>query len=206
MRARYGIAVAGVVAGLLYWPFESLVHTFVFGRGSFMSKFFPTDPNEIWMRLIISGCFIAFGFYAQRAMNQERALLERLRFHEDRLRRIIDSAYDAYIAIDQESRVTGWNLRAEKMFGWSRREVMGRSLTELVIPERNREAHMQGMRRYLESGSGDRLYRQTEVVARHRGGREFRVQLAIIPLRVDGGQEFYTFVRELTAQDREGAG
>lgn len=197
MRTRYGIAVAGVVAGVLYWPLESAIHTFVFGRGSFVSKLFPSDPNEIWMRLIICSCFIAFGFYAQRAMNQERQLLERLQSHEERLRRIIDSAHDAYVSIDQESRITGWNLRAEKMFGWERREVMGRSLAEIVIPERFRQAHLQALQRYLETGSGTRLYRQTEVTALHRSGREFRVQMAIIPLRAGRGQEFYAFIRDL---------
>lgn len=202
MRARYGIAVAGLVAGVLYWPLEAAIHAFVFGRGTFASKLFPSDPNEIWMRLIISSCFIAFGFYAQRAMHQERQLLKRLRSHEERLRRIIDSAYDAYVSIDQENRITGWNLRAEKMFGWERREVMGRSLAEIVIPERFRQAHQQGMQRYLETGSATRLYRQTQMTAQHRSGREFRVQMAIIPLRADRGQEFYAFIRE---PDEEGA-
>lgn len=197
MRARYGIAVAGLVAGVLYWPLEAAIHTFVFGRGSFASKLFPSDPNEIWMRLIISFSFMAFGFYAQRAMHQQRQLLERLRSHEERLRSIIDSAYDAYVSIDHESRITGWNLSAEKLFGWERREVMGRSLAEVVIPERFRPAHLHGMRRYLETGIGARLYRQTEVTARYRDGREFQVQMAIIPLRADGGQEFYTFIRAL---------
>ena len=48
--------------------------------------------------------------------------------------------------------ITGWNSQAEKLFGWPRAEALGRELAELIIPERLREQHRSGMRRYVETG------------------------------------------------------
>ena len=69
--------------------------------------------------------------------------------------------------------ITGWNNQAEKMFGWTRVEALGRELAELVIPERDREAHRHGMRRYIETGMARVLNKRIEMAALHREGHEF---------------------------------
>lgn len=73
---------------------------------------------------------------------------------EVRLRTIIDSALDAVVTTDADSVITGWSAHAESMFGWSADEALGRTLAETIIPERHREAHQAGVRRYLATGKG----------------------------------------------------
>ena len=59
-----------------------------------------------------------------------------LQERDTKTRRIIDSALDAVLSIDERGSVTEWNAQAETMFGWKRDEAVGRRLSELFIPER----------------------------------------------------------------------
>src|SRR5215216_1687693 len=72
----------------------------------------------------------------------------------DEYRAIVHGAPESFVAIDAGGFVIDWNAAAEATLGWSRAEAVGRVLAELIIPERYREAHWQGLQRYLETGEG----------------------------------------------------
>jgi len=59
-----------------------------------------------------------------------------LREKEERLRLIIDTALDAVITINERGIVTGWSRQAETIFGWKTDEMIGKRLSETVIPTR----------------------------------------------------------------------
>ena len=65
---------------------------------------------------------------------------------------IINSALDCIINMDHEGRITEFNPMAEQTFGYSRAEVIGRSLVETIIPPAQREAHNKGLEHYLATG------------------------------------------------------
>jgi len=206
MWKRYGIMVLGAVFALLYWPLEAVIHAVAFHSGGFISALVDISANEIWMRSLISLMFLAFGVFAQRAVNRQRELLHSLDAHNKRIQRIVDMAYEAFIAIDADGRVTAWNRQAESTFGWLKHEAMGKNLTELIIPERYRDAHIKGIRRYLATGSGPFLYKQVDVEARNRSGQELPVVMAIVPLQSDGHLEFCAFIRSSRAEGDVAAG
>jgi len=130
--------------------------------------------------------------------------LENLHLHSDlqerdtKTRRIIDSALDAVLSIDERGRVTEWNVQAEALFGWKRDEALGRILSELFIPERYRDAHEKGLKHFLNTGEGPLLNRRIEITALHRDGNEFPVEVSIAPYQIDGKWEFSGFVRDIT--------
>src|SRR5260370_39782944 len=66
-------------------------------------------------------------------------------------RLIADTASDAIITIDQDSRILFVNQAAEKIFGYSRAEMLGQSLT-ILMPEYLRHVHRAGLQPYLETG------------------------------------------------------
>jgi len=198
MIQRYGLTVLGVVIGLLFWPLEAMMHDFVFDKGDFITNLFSHDPDELWMRTLISLAFVAFGWLAQRNMREQHLLQERLIQSRDHLGQIIDSTYDAYVAIDEQGGVVGWNRSAEKMFGWLRQDAMGQDVSRLIIPEPMRAAHRKGMQRYCESGISTMLYRPLHLRACHREGSEFEVNIVITPLRSGNRQEFFAFIRKAT--------
>ena len=69
----------------------------------------------------------------------------------------LDSALDCIITMDAAGRVREFNPAAERVFGFTRDEAIGKELAELIIPPRNRERHRQGLARYLKTGEGPLL-------------------------------------------------
>jgi two-component system cell cycle sensor histidine kinase/response regulator CckA len=131
-----------------------------------------------------------------RSMNQ---MIQELReAQEERTRHIVDAALDAVVSIDDGSRIVDWNAQAELIFGWSRAEAIGQPVHELIIPAEYREAHVRGMKRFLETGASAMLNRRVEVTALRRGGDLFPAEIAIMPLRTEGRMNFSAFVRDIT--------
>jgi PAS domain S-box-containing protein len=121
---------------------------------------------------------------------------------ESQLRAIIDSALDAIVTTDRHSVITAWNHQAERMFGWTADEAVGRHLSDTIIPPRHREAHERGVQRYLETGEHVILNRRVEITALDRERREFPVELTVAPARSGTTSLFSAFIRDLTAAKR----
>jgi PAS domain S-box-containing protein len=128
----------------------------------------------------------------------ERALQE----SETRTRLIVNTALDAVIVMDSQGLIKDWNQQAEKIFGWSRAEALGRLLSETIIPPQHRDAHNRGLKRFLATGDGPVLNKRIEITALHRQGHEFPVELSISPLRSGETLTFSAFVRDITERKR----
>ncbi len=87
----------------------------------------------------------------------------------DQVRWILDSAIDAAITMSEDGTVTGWNGHAETTFGWTREEAIGRDLSEPIMPERYRQRHKDGLKRFLETGDA-RIIGRTTPRFSHRSG------------------------------------
>ena len=125
-----------------------------------------------------------------------------LEISERRVRLIIENANDAYLAMDREGLIVDWNPQAERTFGWSREEAIGRSLADTIIPERLRKGHLDGLVHYLHSGEGPLLNRRIEMPALHRDGREFPVELTISTMRVEDNVIFSAFIHDISDRVR----
>ncbi len=112
---------------------------------------------------------------------------EAQRESEAQTRLIIDTASQAYIGIGSDGRSRNGTSRPRSTFGWPRAEVLGRELSELIIPEDQRAAHHAGMTRYLATGQGTMLGKRVEVNALDKSGREFPVELTIWAVHAAGG-------------------
>lgn len=89
-----------------------------------------------------------------RDISERKRAEQTLKNREMHTRQIIDTAFDAFISMDMAGIITDWNPEAEKIFGWSRAEALGRVLAKTIVPKRFRQAHQQGLERYLASGEG----------------------------------------------------
>ncbi|MBI2503031.1 MAG: PAS domain S-box protein [Candidatus Latescibacteria bacterium] len=121
---------------------------------------------------------------------------------EERVRSIAEGAHDSFIMMDSAGRVIDWNSRATATFGWSREEMLGRPVAELVIPPHSRQAHQEGLQRFLATGEGPVLNQRIEINALHRDGHEFPVELAITPLRWGDSYIFSAFLHDITERKR----
>ncbi|MBI1916405.1 MAG: PAS domain S-box protein [Planctomycetes bacterium] len=119
----------------------------------------------------------------QEEVAERKRAEERLRESEERTRLMVETAHEAFVTMDADGVITTWNAQAEATFGWPRSEAIGRQLAETVIPPQHREAHYQGLARFLATGEGPVLNRRIELTALHHDGHEFPVELTISPLR-----------------------
>lgn len=101
------------------------------------------------------------------------------RLNESRIRNIVESALDGVVSITADGLITYWGRQNVRIFGWLEEEVLGQSLDELVIPERFRRQHRDGLQRFLASGEGRLLNQRIELAGLHRDGHEFPLELSI---------------------------
>jgi len=111
---------------------------------------------------------------------------------------IIDRAYSAVVSMDEHGLVTAWNPSAEATFGRGRDEAIGRPVAELIIPERLRTAHQEGLRRFLAVGEGPILDHRLEITALRADGTEFPVEFTISALRDGAAWSFHAFIRDIS--------
>lgn len=137
-------------------------------------------------------------FGLSRDITQRKQVEIAHRTSEERMRRLLDGAYDAFIAMDVNGRITEWNRQAEATFGWSRAEAVGQVLAETIIPPQYRVAHGRGLEQFLATGQGPVLNRRIEITALHRDGREFPVELTITPIRLGESFLFASFIHDIT--------
>jgi PAS domain S-box-containing protein len=95
-----------------------------------------------------------------------------------------------------------WNSKAEIVFGFTREEIKGKTLTETIIPPQYREAHLKGMKRFLSSGSGPILNKTVEVTALHKSGREFYINLSISNVKIDDRWIFIAFLSDISERKK----
>jgi PAS domain S-box-containing protein len=132
-----------------------------------------------------------------REAEGQRRREEALRLLQEQARSVIETAWDAFVSIDEDGLVIDWNQSAERLFGFSHREAMGRPLTETIIPERYRAAHKAGLQRVLSGGEAHVLGRRLELSALHRDGHEIPVELTVWRLKSAKARCFNAFIRDI---------
>lgn len=164
---------------------------------------------DFGLTLVVLGLIILFNLLIwwnaqiQRKVDRRRRLAETaLRQSETRSRLIIETANDAFVAMDSDGSILAWNPQAVTTFGWTHDEAMGKAVADLIIPQRFREAHWEGLRNYLSTGDGPVLGKRVELSALHRDGTEFPIEITISPGREGTTRIFFAFVHDITARKR----
>jgi diguanylate cyclase (GGDEF)-like protein/PAS domain S-box-containing protein len=109
---------------------------------------------------------------------------------------VVETALDCVVLMDEGGLVVDFNPAAEATFGYTRGEILGRPMAELLSPGRARRA--EGVRRYLETGEPPLLDRRVETTAVHRDGSRLPVELAITRVDVGGPAVFCAVLRDIT--------
>ena len=153
----------------------------------------PDEPLLGMMSLIGS----QIGQFIDRKLTETR-----LRAEEARHAASVSAALDCIVSMDHEGRVTEWNPAAERTFGYGRNEAVGREMAGLIIPPSFREAHREGLARYVRTGEGPVLGRRFEITAVRKDRVEIPVELTIIRMPIDGPPTFTGYIRDITDQKR----
>lgn len=117
---------------------------------------------------------------------------------EEFTRRILETSHDAFVGMDQSGHIVDWNASAEKIFGWSKAQALGQKLSELLIPEDQRQAHERGIKHFLSLGEGPVLGRRIELSALTQSGKQLPVELMITAQKTVDGWYFSAFLHDIS--------
>ncbi len=123
---------------------------------------------------------------------------EALRRSEMRKAAILRSALDCIITFDLDGKITEFNPAAERAFGYTQQEALGREMAALIIPESLRDSHRRGLALYNASNAGPAQGKRMELTAMRSEGREFPVEVAISRILIDGKPMFTAYMRDIT--------
>jgi PAS domain S-box-containing protein len=135
-----------------------------------------------------------------RDITDRKRAEEAIRQNAEQTRLIIDTANDAFVAMDHDGTIIDWNPRAEEVFGWKRDEALGRRLADTIVPERFRQAHTDGLAKFLATGEGPLINNRVEISAMRRDGSEFVVEFTVTPIRRGASYVFNAFLHDITSR------
>ncbi|HXM80928.1 MAG TPA: EAL domain-containing protein [Burkholderiales bacterium] len=131
-------------------------------------------------------------------VTEQREAEAELRDSESLKGAILESSLDCLVTIDHEGKIVEFNPAAEATFGFSRDQALGKSMVDLIVPPRLREAHRRGFAHYLATGEGPILGKRLELQAVRADGTEFPIELAIVAIKSRSTPLFTAFLRDIT--------
>jgi two-component system sensor kinase FixL len=134
-------------------------------------------------------------------IDEEKQVEEALRTRETHLRSILHTIPDAMIVIDGHGVIQLFSTAAERLFGWSEQEAIGRNVA-ILMPEPDRARHDSYIARYRSTGDPHIIGIGRIVTGKRRDGTTFPMHLSIGEMQ-SGGQPYFTgFVRDLTEHQK----
>jgi PAS domain S-box-containing protein len=155
------------------------------------------SSNVLWEngKFVHTRCFT-------RDITRQKLAEQALRETEHRKSAILNAAMDAIITIDHHGAICDFNPAAEQTFGYRQEEAIGRPLAELIIPERLRLRHSEGLARFLVSEEDAVTGKRIEMPALHADGHEFPVEFSISRIASMEPPMFTATLRDITAWKR----
>ena len=133
-----------------------------------------------------------------------KRLEETLRENEEKFQAVITAAHNAVIMIDDDDRILIWNDAAERIFGHSRQEALGKRAHILLAPSSYREKSLLEFPRWRETGQGAAVGKTVELSALRKDGTEFPVELSLSSLHMKGHWTAIAIIRDITERKKAG--
>lgn len=121
----------------------------------------------------------------------------RIAADQRRFKTILETAYDGFVAVDRQGRITDWNVQATRIFGLDAAQAIG-SPAEQLLPEERRAAFRTSFDAFIRGGAGPMAGQPTETEVLHASGRRVPVELAVALLPPGDGSGATVFVRDIT--------
>ena len=167
---------------------------------SIEKRYIRKDGRRIWVR--VSSAIAAGEGYRisvvediSRRKESEAALLDESR----RLEAIVETAVDAIVTIDERGLMESANAATERLFGYPRRELIGRNV-KMLMPEPFSTEHDAYLRNYIRSGRAKIIGIGREVTGRRKDGSSFPLHLSVSEVRLEGRRLFTGILHDLSGR------
>ena len=131
-------------------------------------------------------------------MVEKKHMQQKLQANEEKFRAITDSAIDAIFMFDEEDKITYWNSAAERVFGYTEKEIVGEKVNEKLVPPRFRKDHLKLTKQLTGADSKKLAGEMQEFPALGKDGAEFSMELSLAPLQLEGKQYIVAIARDIT--------
>jgi len=162
-----------------------------------MVSLFAVAPVLVFVPLVLFGASLLSRMESERRQSEEA-----LRISTQRFSSVVASAMDAIITLDESQRVIVFNRAAEKTFGCSSYEAMGKPL-DRFLPLQFRTAHHEHIRRFGEAGVTTRSMTSPSILSAVRvNGEQFPIEATISQVQVEGQKLYTVILRDITERKR----
>ncbi|MFQ6067941.1 MAG: PAS domain S-box protein [Candidatus Bathyarchaeia archaeon] len=131
-------------------------------------------------------------------ITERKKVEEALRDSEKKFRAISTSAKDAIVLMDNEGKISYWNPAAEKIFGYTKEEVIGKYLQEFLAPKRFYKKFLRGFEKFKENGQGNTIGKILECTAIRKDATKFPIELSLSALQMKGKWHAIGIARDIT--------
>ncbi len=193
---------------LLKYAAEGLTDTAISLKLGISEATISTYWGRIRMKL---GPYSRTELVATVLKEQNEKVLESLRAENERLTQrlqmesgegtynsLLELAADAIFVVDQDGLIQNLNDFAAEMFGYSKKDLMGRPVTHLM-PERYRGGHGMHRSNYLSAPTKRRMGEHRSTVALKKSGEEFMISASLSAIEVESGFHILCIIREVTS-------
>ncbi len=167
--------------------------------------------TTLWRLAAVTIALLSFLLLAALVLARLYRLSERragaLQLATSRLGTIVRTSLDAILVADRAGRILEFNEAAERIFGWKRSEILGRTMSDTIVPDGHRAAHERGMARYRRGGERHVTGRgRLQLEARRADGEVFPAEMSVQSAEGVDGEIFVSFIRDIShrvAAERE---
>lgn len=160
------------------------------------------DGSELFVEVMLTPVVLKgkqFLYTIWRDISGRKQAEQALRESEEHFRAVSQSANEAIITSNSSGLILSWNNGAEKIFGYSEQEILGKELTS-IIPEDLIIRHQEGLKRLADGGERHVIGRSVEMKGRHKNGQIFPLELSLAEWEASSGKFFTGIIRDVTAR------
>ena len=131
-------------------------------------------------------------------INMQKQAKESIQESEEKFRAIATLANDAILLMDDDGAISMWNQAAEKIFGYTEEEALGKTLHKLLVPTQYYESSTHGFERFRTTGEGSAIGKTLELSALRKDGAEFPISLSLSSFKLNGKWNAVGIIRDIT--------
>ena len=134
-------------------------------------------------------------------ITEQKKTEEALSKSEEKYRNLVETAQDA-IVCDVNGIIVDWNKSAERVFGYSKDEIIGKPI-EILIPDRYKKEHQEGLEQFIKTGKGRIIGKTVEVSGITKEGLEIPIEISLTAQKIEEEKYLFTAViRDLTERKK----
>lgn len=119
--------------------------------------------------------------------------------NDEKFQAFLEAAPDAIVIVDREGTIVIVNSLTEKMFGFARRELLGK-VVEILVPDRYRKIHVRHRKGYYDDPRTRPMGEGRTLTGKRKDGSEFPIEISLSPLKSDQGILVTSIIRDISSR------